>query len=302
MILFLLTFSGSAQASPARTPLLHHDGHSTVKAFSQKLHLFIAPTPRPKKDAEIKQVISAVKAVAYRFKKMSDKRILRIAKAALKASRRYGVDAIMLIAIARMESDFVSSQDIPRSCHTKKTCWAGCGITQHYIVGPSRWVLRRCQQIAHNYSLAFMGSAKEVAHHVRWCQKRKKHHKPLRRCVLNRYNSGTFYRTKWRCRRRFQRCLKMVPKLSWVREAGLLPAAQQYRKRIYRERKGRCWRSRNFCFRRAAYWKTVMCFDYGARNGLRSKISCRRMGRCVGRWCRRRLDLQDIPTKFYSAK
>lgn len=296
--------AASAEASPAKAPSSPGSGAGTTKTISKQLQLFVTPTVRPKEEVELKRLVRAVKAIEDKGVRMTKKRRLRIAKAALKTSKQYGVDATLLIAVARMESDFRGLQVVSWKCRSRRFshCVADCGITQHYISGRKKWVIHYCRRLANNYTLSFSKSAKELAHHIKWCNKRAKSrwHKPLRRCVLNRYNSGTFYRTARRCSRRWSYCMRWnTPKLSWVYEKGITKIDRRYRQRQYVQRASACTRVKYKCLRRAAYWKTVMCFDYGARNGIRAKRSCRRMGRCVNRRCRRRWDLRDIPTVFY---
>ena len=56
---------------------------------------------------------------------------LRIAKAAFAAEKATGVDAVFLIAVGRMESDFRPLYLVNSGCkNNHRTCWADCGITQ----------------------------------------------------------------------------------------------------------------------------------------------------------------------------
>lgn len=276
-----------------------------VDSVSRALQLFRAPAVRPPATKELQRLVLAVKSIEDSGVRMTAKRRLRIATAALRASVATGVDASLLIAIARMESDFRGLKVVDWKCRDRRysRCRADCGITQHYISGPSAWVIRRCNQLARNYGLSFLKSARELAHHLQYCQKRHKWNKPVRRCVLNRYNSGTYYRTARRCTKRWTYCSRfMCPKRSWVYQVGLVKAEKQHRYSIWVKAIRNCNRVKYRCLSRAAYWKKVMCFRYGAAHGVKSKRNCRRMGKCVRRGCPRRWNLQDIAPVFYLVK
>lgn len=274
-------------------------------SVSTALQLFRAPEVRPNQAKELQRLILAVKSIEDKGVRMTVKRRVRIATAALLASKATGVDASLLIAIARMESDFRGLQVVDWKCRDRryKRCRADCGITQHYISGPSTWVIKRCKKLARDLNLSFLKSAKELATHIQYCQKRHKWNKPVRRCVLNRYNSGTYYRTARRCTKRWTYCSRFTcPKRSWVYAPDLVKGEKQHRYDIWVKAIRNCNRVKYKCLSRAAYWKKVMCFRYGAVHGIRSRRNCRRMGRCVGRGCPRHWNLQDIATVFYPAR
>jgi hypothetical protein len=221
--------------------------------------------------AQLVRSVDALTAKGFRF---SQRYKLRIAQAALAAEKATGVDATLMIAVARAESDFRGLTQVSPLCVTPgvRNCQADCGITQHYISGPRRWVIKECNRLAQDFQRSFLKSAKEIARHIQWCKTHPKWHQPLRRCVLNRYNSGTFYYTKARCRRRWKP----------IR----IQRNETYEEYVVRRKRWRRGRAR--CYGRAAYWKKVLCFDFGARNFRRAKRSCRR--------CH---SLNQIATRFY---
>lgn len=296
---YLVSFVLLLQAAPVTAPTAPTIGGGGVAEISKQLRKFVAT--KNGSQATLRQLVLAVKAIEDQNVYMTTKRRLRIAKAALAASRKTGVDAFLLIAVARVESDFRGLQVVSWKCKDRRfsRCTADCGITQHYISGPKKWVITYCRVLANNYTLSFSKSAKEIMYHIRWCNQHRKYNKPMRRCVLNRYNSGTFYRTAHRCNRRWSYCRRWCPKTSWVFAPGLNKEAKQHRYGIYTRAVSQCSRIKYKCLRRASYWKQVLCFDYGARTGHRSKRSCRRMGLCSSRSCRHRWGLDDIESIFY---
>lgn len=212
----------------------------------------------------------------YKFNDRWEKRRLTIAEAALSAQEKTGVDATFLIALGRMESDFRNLVLINPACKYGRrnyNCYADCGMTQHHVRGNLKYVKSYCAKLAKSPKLSFYKSAEELAKHVAYCTdpKRVKRHLPTRRCILNRYNQGTFYKRMERCSRCWYDPKKFVS-----------PLAYQY---IYQD----CRRRRAKCRARAAYWKKLTCFEYGARHGIRSKHSCRR---CYS--------LAKIRTRFYN--
>lgn len=199
-----------------------------------------------------------------------------IADAALSAQERTGVDATFLIAVGRMESDFRNLVLINAACkYGRRTynCYADCGMTQHHVRGSLKYVKQYCKKLAKSPKLSFYKSAQEFARHIDYCtdQKRLKRHLPTRRCILNRYNQGTFYRRVERC----SRC--------WLNPKKFISLeVYQY---MYRD----CKQRRAKCRAKAAYWKKLTCFEYGARHNIRSKRSCRS---CYS--------LAKIRTRFYN--
>lgn len=186
--------------------------------------------------------------------------IRKIAIAALRAEKATGVDATFLVAVGRQESDFRPLQSFFPGCYKGgRNCWADCGWTQHHIRGWTAWVRRRCAQLAKDANQAALLSAKEIAHHIRWCKKWRRYQKPLYRCVLNRYNQGPYYRTQQKCWAR-HKCwqLRGETKVAW------------------KLRRPKCLRKLWPCLRKAGYWTNVMCFLHGARRYLHAKHDCRR--------------------------
>ena len=280
-ILLAVIFASTAHAETGglNVPVAGDVSGEISHVIKDVLQGFVAPVERS--PLELNKLVAAVRAIEARGSKMTSKRRQRIANAAQQASKVTGVDATLLIAVARMETDFQPMQKTTWQCRDPRfdKCGADCGITQHWIFGSKRWVIRYCKRLAHNYALSFTKSAQEIAHHIAWCKKRAERHAPLKRCVLNRYNSGTFYLTPGRCNRRYRHCLTSCPKTSddaYV--AGL-------RKRCHRL----CYRVKRKCSGRATYWKQVLCFEYGARKHKRAIANCRRSY------------LFNSPAKFYKA-
>ncbi len=204
------------------------------------------------------------KTTYYRYR-MTPKRRAVIAEAALRAEERTGVDATFLVALARMESDFRGLILINTACKYRraKRCYADCGMTQHHVRGSRKYVYSYCKKLSKNHALSFYKSAQEIARHVTWCTtaKHAKYHRPLRRCVLNRYNQGPFYKTSKKCKR-WYRCQAIYNRADM---------SMEMKNKAY----ARCRPKHRKCRGRAAYWKMVTCFEYGARRKIRSKRNCR---------------------------
>jgi len=273
----------TARATPPKQPTI------PVTVMPQLLRGFVAPAKRP--TDELSRLLKSIKAIEHKSSQMTQTKRRKIAQAAMAASKTAGVDATLLIAIAKMESDFRPARVIGWRCRRKgyQSCMADCGITQHNISGSPKYVLRRCKKLARDYQLSFTKSAKEIAHHIKWCQRHHKWNRPLRRCVLNRYNSGTFYRTDARCNRRWRYCKTSCPDSPW-NDKRLSDQEKQYQHKRRQQCKNRCFRVKRKCQSRARYWVKVLCYDYGARNGLRSRRPCRLA------W-----SVRDIATKHYRA-
>ena len=258
-------------------------GGGVVTAVSG-LQKFVSPVERPTTEKELAHLVGAIKAIETRNARwLTPKRRMQIAKAALAASQATGVDSTLLIAIARVESDFRRLQSVHPKCYMRgqRYCMADCGITQHWINGKRSWVLRQCKRVANDYNLSFMGSAKELARHIEWCKAHPKYHQPMQRCVLNRYNGGPAYKTAASCSRRWKTsCPKMCPDFDPARPNESYAARTQCRKR--------CAKSYRRCWGRSAYWKKVLCFEHGARTGVKARHSCRYIR-----------TLKSIPTYFY---
>ena len=220
---------------------------------------------------KLSALVKSIDAIEDKEVGLTQTKKLAIAEAALNAQERTGVDAVFLIALARMESDFREIALVNTACKYGQRdygCYADCGMTQHHIRGPARYVLRKCKELSRNHKATFLYSAQEIASHVRWCGKRAHQpwNRPLRRCVLNRYNMGPHYYTARKCSRMFN-C------------SSLSAEAQPY-----------CKASARKCYMRAAYWKRLTCFEYGARKQIRAAKSCR--------WC---TNLAYVNTFFYPA-
>lgn len=270
---FLLSPPASADTN-APSASLGGDGSTAVTAFANQFKGIVAGTSTLTDEQRLQQLVKSVDAITTKGMRISTKRKRRIAAAALAAEKTTKVDATLMIAVARIESDFRGLTQVSPKCLTPgvRSCHADCGITQHYISGKKRWVIKECNRLAHNYKVTMLKSAREIARHVKWCSTHPKYQQPLRRCVLNRYNSGTFYKTKKRCKKRWKP-IKIQRNETWWE---------------YTRRKQRWRRGMKMCYGRAAYWKKVLCFDFGARNLIKPKRSCR--------WC---YSLNSIATRFY---
>ena len=284
LLAVFFTVNANAETGVLNTPA---GGGGISRGVKDVLRGFVAPTIHLPQE----HLVAAVKAIEARGSKLTDKRRQRIANAARTASQTTGVDATLLIAVARMETDFRPLQKTTWQCRDPRfeKCGADCGITQHWIFGGKRWVIRYCKRLANNYTLSFTKSAQEIAHHITWCKKNAGRHAPLKRCVLNRYNSGTFYLTPRRCNRRYRYCLKGCPRAKRTKDLHLTKPEQQHRLEQYLRCRARCRHTKHKCRARAAYWQKVMCFDYGARNRKRATANCRRSY------------LFSTPAKFYKA-
>lgn len=212
------------------------------------------------------RLVEAIKALEFQGLVLSEQKRKDIAAAALATSISTGVDPFFLIALARMESDFVSVARVNYQCKTspRYICSADCGITQHHVNGPGKWVQSYCTLLQKDFRLTFQKSAEEIVRHVEWCHKHRSNPwwSPLEQCVLNRYNAGPYYRRDSQCQN--------------LGEPGQEASA---RKELRRR-----------CLIKAAYWKRVLCFYYGAKDGKKLQRSCR--------YC---MNVADIPW-FYGEK
>ena len=199
----------------------------------------------------IEQLALGVKALEMKGLALSPARRTAIATAALTASKATGVDPFLLVALARMESDFVAVARTAYNCKLtpKFICSADCGITQHHVTGKGTWVIKYCNTLQRDMTLSFTKSAEEIAHHIEWCQNHSSSgwYSPLEQCVLNRYNQGPYYRRDSDC--------TVKDGLGMDRES-----ASNLRRK---------------CLIRAAYWKRVLCFYHGTRTGAPLQRSCR---------------------------
>ncbi len=285
-VLLLLSvglFSAEESAADVKSPtviagpvLTSADPLLTLRAITLK--------PGAVRQKRVKQLLAGLNAIRDRGLRMSKKRKLQIVEAALYAQSKTGVDAMLMLAVGRMESDFRSLTLINSACKYKRrkvNCHADCGMTQHHVRGSMAYVVRQCTKLKRNLKYVFYKSAQELGRHITWCKgpKNAKKDKRLRRCVLNRYNMGPFYKTKKRCKRwhspwRGARNLRKYSDES----------RREYRSRLRKLLKTPAWKARYRsimkqqwkCRHRAAYWIKVSCFEYGARNATKSLRSCRR--------------------------
>jgi len=193
---------------------------------------------------------------------------IRLAKAAYAAYKKTGVDPFLMLAIGRMESDFRPLIMLSAQCqgstpwHKKQFCTGDCGITQHHVYGYWKYVVPLCRRLQHDFTMSFLKSAKEIAHHIDWCKKIHNDNQHWR-CVLNRYNQGPMYRTIQRCKRPY-----------------------------YASRR---WK----CVARAIYWKKVLCFKYGAvhqKSPVVMRKNRTRIDQC--RYFYHRWKVTDIPRLY----
>lgn len=225
---------------------------------------------RPKRKYTYKRCLRRLKRCLRRAKYWQ-KRREKLVTAALKAEKATGVDATLMLALGRMESDFRPLELIDARCGQRlrfggrRSCGADCGVTQHRLYGGAKYVRRMCKKYAKDYNLVFLKSAQEIARHITFCKKNshKKFNHPLRRCVLNRYNQGPYYKTRYRCKR-IHKCNRIMLKDFGGVKAVWYPVFKACKKRYYK------------CMNIAAYWTKLSCFEYGARNKIKSKRSCRR--------------------------
>jgi len=243
------------------TPKVTEDASQTEQQREQRQQV---------RDAQLQNLVKSISAVEDRQVGLTDKKKLEIAEAALLAQEQTGVDAVFMVALARMESDFRPITQVNAACKLglqQYGCYADCGLTQHHVRGPAKYVNARCSALAKNIKEVFQLSAGEIALHVKWCldHAHQPLYRPLRQCVLNRYNMGPYYKTAGGCRKQYGcNSLQFDPQRESVEEfAGSLVVCKA------QERK---------CIVRAAYWEQVTCFEYGARKQLRSTRNCRGCG------------------------
>ena len=200
----------------------------------------------------VAKLVKAIDALAFKGLSLSSTRKLAIARAAYQVGKEVGIDPFFLIALSRMESDFLATPQYAAQCYMRDrmSCMADCGITQHNISGSRAWVFKECKRLTRDYAYAMKKSAEEIKRHLEYCKTKQhqKWHRPYMRCVLNRYNQGTFYLTMNKCR--------TAARQPWMTDADF----NKVRKR---------------CLGRAAYWKKLLCFYYGAKTLTRMKRSCR---------------------------
>lgn len=150
-----------------------------------------------------------------------------------------------------MESDFTGKPQYAPQCYLPgRSCFADCGITQHNVSGSRRAIFKFCKKLTNDHVASMRYSGKELLRHISYCKenKTKQYHQPYIRCVLNRYNQGPFYKRMASCN-----AMKKAP---WM--------SGKYYSYI-----------KNRCRHRAAYWRKLSCFYYGAKNLKQLTRSCR---------------------------
>lgn len=253
----VILFTTSAYANKVQSPATIALVGGTQQLVAV-LRGFVAAAPFDAQK-EKRRVLAALQAVEAPSTRLTALRRKRIAAAILNAAEKTGVDPILLVAVARTESDLRSyHRVISKKCYEEdaRTCGADCGITQHHISGPKRWVVRECRRLSRNDRATILRSAQELAYHIRWCQNNQERNAPLQRCVLNRYNSGTYYYTPRRCRRWAKKCRQACSREG--EKCGQKCARDHWR-----------------CRSRSRYWVVVRCFYYGAQHGKRAQRNCR---------------------------
>jgi len=220
----------------------------------------VAPTTLPT-DA---MIVRAIKALEARGVPVTDDRAAQYAKFILAAARRHGIDPYLLVAVARVESNFTPAVRPDFRCKTPgyQYCSQDCGVTQQNFSGRPKWVLARCKQVQQDPAESFMLAADELAKHAVWCREKIHLDSTPERCILNRYNGGPYYR-------RVEQCRKMG--------CDALPL----------ERQGRCRFSQRRCMVTATYWTKVMCYQEAARTATTPTKNCH--------WC---WSVDDIPSHF----
>jgi hypothetical protein len=131
---------------------------TTVRAFVPGL---VAPASLPSRD----QIGRAIKVLEAKGVPVSDANVTRYADSILKAAKAHQVDPYLLVAVARVESNFTSATRLDYRCRVPgfRTCSQDCGITQQNFTGPRRWVLARCQQVRDNPDESIDLAARELA-------------------------------------------------------------------------------------------------------------------------------------------
>jgi len=233
-----------------------------VRAFVPSL---VAPSVLPVRA----NVVRAIDALKTKGIPVSDDKVQRYADAILKAAQQHDVDPYMLVALARIESNFTGAIRPDYRCTQPGStyCAQDCGITQQNFAGHPRWVKARCQQVRADPEESFRLAAEEIARHAVWCRDKQHLDKIPERCILNRYNGGPYYRREEQCRR------------SW--DCRTMP----------REHQGPCLARKRRCMVVATYWTKVLCYQHAARTATTPTRNCH--------WC---WNVQDIPRHFEAAK
>lgn len=209
-------------------------------------------------------VVRSIKALEARGVPVTAETATRYAKAILVAARLHGVDPYLLVAVARVESNFTPAVRPDFRCKTPgyQYCSQDCGVTQQNFAGRPRWVLARCKQVQQDPEESFRLAAEELAKHTLWCRDKIHLDRTPERCILNRYNGGPYYR-------RAEQCRKMA--------CEKLPLEHQ----------GRCRFSQRRCMVIATYWTKVLCYQEAARTATPPTKNCH--------WC---WSVDAIPSHF----
>jgi hypothetical protein len=296
MLLCIGVFSAGESSADVKSPTTVAATLLSSADPIRKLNL-VTLKPGAIRKKRVKQLLASLDAIRDKGLYMSPRYRMKIVNAALHAQAKTGVDATLMLAVARMESDFRSLTLINAACkygRRKVNCYADCGMTQHHVRGSMAYVTKYCAKLKRNIKLSFLKSAQELARHIKWCQlpKHLKRDGNVRRCVLNRYNQGPAYKTYKKCKRwhnpwrgwtRLRRYSGETRRQHRIRMRKLMKTPDW--KRHYRAVMKQQWK----CRHRAAYWTKLTCFEYGARSATKSKRSCRR---CTS--------LSQIRTKFYA--
>ncbi|MFA5135498.1 MAG: hypothetical protein WC505_06970 [Patescibacteria group bacterium] len=233
--------------------LIQQDTPVTVSAGARGFVPSLVASSRPPSKADIVKSIEALKAKGV---PVSPEKVSKYADAILTASRQHSIDPYLLVAIARVESNFTAAvrKDIRCSLPRQGFCSQDCGVTQQNFSGAPKWVKFRCAQVQKDYKESFMLAAEELAKHTEWCREKIHLDRVPERCILNRYNGGPMYRKEEQCKRLYSQC-------------SALPE----------DRKQKCLFGRRRCMIIATYWTRVLCFHQAARTATTPTRDCR--------WC-----------------
>jgi hypothetical protein len=227
------------------------EGTTLSVAAQHLLPTIVAPARLPTEAA----IVTAITKLEAKGSPISPENKARYAKAILAAATTHRIDPYLLVAIARVESDFTNAQRTDYRCKLRNSsfCSQDCGITQQNVAGKPAWVLLKCAQITKSPEASFDAAAEELAKHALVCSQKLHLDKIPERCILQKYNGGPAYRRTEHCKR--------------GHACEALPLEHQ----------GKCKASRRRCMIMATYWTRVLCFAEGARTARTPVKNCR--------WC-----------------